>query len=146
MAPAIPVGSVILVLPAAPEQVREGDVIAFRSGGAVIAHRVVRSAAADGEFVTKGDANETEDFNTVPYADLVGKVVFHAPVLGELMTLYASPAGKICALSVAGGGLMFNLLAASLRERQREAARRRRRETQHGGGDETAHSDAGRKK
>ena len=138
MAPAIPVGSVILVSPAAPEQVREGDVIAFRSGGAVIAHRVVRSAAADGEFVTKGDANETEDFNTVPYADLLGKVVIHVPVLGELMSLYASPGGKIYALGVAGCGLLFNLLAGAIRERQREALRRRmRREMKNSSGNES---------
>ena len=138
MAPAIPTGSLILVSPAAPELIREGDVIAFQSGGAVVTHRVVRNMAAYGEYTTKGDANETEDFNTVPYADLLGKVVIHVPVLGELMSLYASPGGKIYALGVAGCGLLFNLLAGAIRERQREALRRRmRREMKNSSGNES---------
>ena len=43
MEPEIPVGSVIYVKAAAPEEVREGDVIAFWSNGSVVAHRVVKN-------------------------------------------------------------------------------------------------------
>lgn len=72
MEPAIPVGSVLFVEPAAPETVEEGDVIAFRSGGSVVSHRVVRNRVVEGEFITKGDANREEDMNPVKYTELVG--------------------------------------------------------------------------
>ncbi len=122
-APAIPVGSVILTVPAEPESVREGDVIAFASGGTVVTHRVVHNAVVYREFVTKGDANEQEDINNVSYADLIGIVVFHTPVLGALLALYASPVGKLYALGVAGCGVLFNLLAGAMRARKREERR-----------------------
>ncbi len=37
-----------------------------------------------GEFVTKGDANKTEDMNTVPYSNFIGKLVYTIPVLGRI--------------------------------------------------------------
>ena len=123
MAPAIPVGSVILTAPTEPETVREGDVIAFASGGTVVTHRVAHNAVVYREFVTKGDANEQEDVNNVSYDDLIGRVVFHAPVLGALMAVYASPVGKLYALGVAGCGVLFNLLAGAMRARKREERR-----------------------
>ena len=63
MEPGIPVGSAIYVQAVEPEAVEEGDVIAFYSGTSVIAHRVVRNQTVEGEFTTKGDANEQEDMN-----------------------------------------------------------------------------------
>ena len=74
MAPEIPVGSIIYVEPAAPETIAEEEVIAFYSGSTVIAHRVVKNRAGEGEFITKGDANEENDMNPVKYAELVGRV------------------------------------------------------------------------
>ena len=40
MEPEIPVGSVVYVKAARPEEVEAGDVIAFNKGGSVITHRV----------------------------------------------------------------------------------------------------------
>ena len=82
MEPEIPVGSVIYVKAAAPEEVREGDVIAFWSNGSVVAHRVVKNKMVEGSFVTKGDANAREDMNEADYEALIGRVAAHYPVLG----------------------------------------------------------------
>ena len=119
MSPAIPVGSVVFVQEVAPESLVEGDVIAFLSGETVITHRVVENRRIVGEFVTKGDANAGEDMNTVPYGNVVGVVTKHYPLLGHLMSIYTSNVGKLYVLAFAACGLMFNLLAARLRERQR---------------------------
>ena len=120
MEPAIPVGSVVYVKAADPAEIREDDVIAFNSMGTVVTHRVTRNNVVEGEFVTKGDANEAEDLWTVDYDDLIGKVTFHAPVLGSLMEMYTTGIGKIYLLLVAGCGAMLNLLGGKLKERDED--------------------------
>ena len=54
------------------------------------------------------------------YEELIGRVVFHAPVLGELMELYTTGVGKIYLLLFAGCGAMLNLLGGKLREKNEE--------------------------
>ncbi len=121
MEPEIPVGSVIYVDIIDPEEVQEKDVIAFRSNGSVITHRVVQNKLVEGEFVTKGDANAAEDMNTVPYMNLIGRVKYHFPVIGQLMVLYTSNIGKAYVICFAACGAMLNMLAGRLRARSREA-------------------------
>ena len=124
MEPAIPVGSVIYVAPLAPEDVQPGDVIAFEDEGSVIVHRVKENRFAVGQFVTKGDANPTEDFDKVPYAALIGRVERHFPMVGHMMSLYVSNVGKTYVLAFAACGLMFNILASRIRERRKEKLRK----------------------
>ncbi len=116
MEPEIPVGSVVYVKSADPAEIREDDIIAFNERGSVVTHRVKQNRVVEGEFVTKGDANEAEDLWTVDYDDLIGKVSFHAPVLGSLMEMYTTGIGKIYLLLVAGCGAMLNLLGGKLKE------------------------------
>lgn len=125
MAPEIPVGSVVYVERVAPEDVKAGDVIAFWRDGSVVTHRVVENRFVVGEYITKGDANEAEDINPTQYADLVGRVKFHFPMLGQAMTLLASRVGKAYLLCLAACGVMFNILASRIRDRRREAERNR---------------------
>lgn len=122
MEPGIPVGSAVYVAQARPQDIRQGDIIAFRSGGSVITHRVVVNRIVEGEFVTKGDANAAEDMNTVEYSNLIGRVERHIPVIGELMGIYASSVGKAYLLCYAACGAMLNMLAGRLRDRRREKA------------------------
>ena len=117
MEPGIPVGSAIYVQAVEPEIVEEGDVIAFYSGTSVIAHRVVRNQTVEGEFTTKGDANEQEDMNPVRYGELIGRVSCHYPVLGLLLEAYTSTLGKVYLICFAACGAMLNMLAGRLRNR-----------------------------
>lgn len=119
MQPKIPIGSLILVKPVGPETIKEGDVIAFQSEESVITHRVVTNKVVEGKFTTKGDANAGEDMNDVPYAAVIGKVTFHCPLLGEMLWIYTSTAGKAYAVCFAACGAMFNILAGRMRERAR---------------------------
>lgn len=120
MEPAIPMGSVIYVASAIPEEVEEGEVIAFWSGESVIAHRVVENRFVVGDFVTRGDANAREDMNAVPYSDLIGVVAYHIPFIGKALAMYASRFGKLYVLLVAVYGVIFNLLSRVIRARRRE--------------------------
>ena len=79
MEPAIPTGSLVYIHETPPEDVAQEEVIAFygaRDSASIITHRVVENRVLMGEFVTKGDANQTEDMNPVPYGNFIGKVVY----------------------------------------------------------------------
>jgi signal peptidase len=62
-----------------------GDVVTFQiSGENVVTHRIVSLDETAQTFVTKGDANDSED-PPVPYGNLVGTAVFHIPLLGYVL-------------------------------------------------------------
>ena len=119
MEPEIPVGSAIYVEAVPPEEVQEGDGIAFWSNDSVIAHRVLRNKLVEGTFTTKGDANAEEDMNDIEYAALIGRVAAHYPMLGQMMVLYTSSVGKVYVVCFAACGCMFHILAGRLRERRK---------------------------
>ncbi|MCI9338390.1 MAG: signal peptidase I [Lachnospiraceae bacterium] len=107
MEPAIPVGSALYVEPAEPEDVEAGDVIAFFERGAVITHRVVENHVVEGEFITKGDANEENDLAPVAYENLIGRMARAVPVLGSILAVCSGTKGKIyLACGVAGAVLL----------------------------------------
>lgn len=118
MEPEIPVGSVLYVKPVDPESVEQDEIIAFQDVDEVVAHRVVKNRKGFGEFVTKGDANNTEDREPIPYDAVVGRVELHLPVFGMAMALYSSVMGKIYLLLTAGCGLMLCMLANRLEDEQ----------------------------
>ncbi len=117
--PQIPIGSAIYVKETKPEEIKEGDVIAFWSKDTVVAHRVIENQVVEGRFRTKGDANAGEDMNAVEYDALVGGVAAHYPYIGGLMAVYATNAGKAYAVCFAACGAMFLVLAGRIRERSR---------------------------
>ena len=97
MEPEIPVGSLVFVHDAAPEDMVEGDVIAFYGAvdsSAVITHRVLSNSITMGQFITKGDANEEQDVNPVPYDNFIGKVVYTFPSIGTAAETLAGPVGR----------------------------------------------------
>ena len=111
MEPAIHLGSLMYVQPGEPSDVAEGEVIAFMRDDAVVAHRVVYNRSSIGEFVTKGDANNVEDPDPVPYDAYIGQVTKTVPMLGQFMSIYASTTGKIYLLLTAACGVMLHILA-----------------------------------
>lgn len=78
MYPEIQSGDLIICHTKEPEQIKEGDIIAFfdpaGNGTSVVTHRVVEVTEENGSlaFRTKGDANNTEDTALVPAENLVG--------------------------------------------------------------------------
>lgn len=117
MEPEIPVGSVVYVKYAEPEDIAEEEVVAFWSGSSVVVHRVMQNNMEERQFITKGDANAAEDLRAVPYSGLIGRVEYHFPVVGRLMSLYATSVGKIYLFLIAACGVMLNMLAGNLRRR-----------------------------
>ena len=115
MAPAIPKGSMVLVRPTEWGSVNPGDVIAFERNGTVVTHRVAAVHQEEGSFITKGDANEQEDFNPVSFEELIGRVERHVPVLGEVEMQLSTLQGKLYLLVLVVSGLLFRWLAERIR-------------------------------
>lgn len=120
MEPEIPTGSVVYTQTVDPRDVDPGDVIAFNNNGSVVTHRVVQNQYFREEIITKGDANEKEDINPVAYADVLGRVRYHLPVVGRYLMIFSQPIAKVYLLVLAACGLMFNILAGRMRNRQNE--------------------------
>lgn len=103
MEPVIPVGSIVIVKEADADTLEVGDVISYRiSGDTMVTHRVVAIDSENGQLTTKGDANETEDSSPVAFTDIVGKELFHVPLLGYLSIYIKTPLGivGICAVLI----------------------------------------------
>jgi signal peptidase len=119
MEPEIPVGSAIYVSAVEPETLETGDVIVFNTGRSEVpvAHRVVENRRDAGEVVTKGDANEHDDPNPVPYANILGKVRFHLPRIGKALTLLGSVTGKLSLIALALAGTLLSAMSRLIRRR-----------------------------
>ena len=123
MEPELPIGSVVYVQKVAPETVQKDDIIAFSMDNEVVTHRVVENRFVEGEFITKGDANENVDFRNPRYRDLVGVVKYHFPYLGNYLMIYSNQITKVYLMVLAFCGVMFNVLAGRMRAHAEEKFR-----------------------
>ena len=79
MEPEIPTGAVVFTKEGEFSP-KKGDIITFHNGDTVVTHRVVKKEKDI--FITKGDANKTEDPVPAEASQIIGRVVFHLPYLG----------------------------------------------------------------
>lgn len=86
MEPLIPTGG-IAYINTRETDVGINDVVTFyvgeKSDDRLVTHRIVREE--NGEWVTKGDANDTEDMQTVKKDHVIGTYVYTIPKIGFLM-------------------------------------------------------------
>ena len=88
MEPEIPTGAVVFTKEGEFSP-KKGDIITFHNGDTVVTHRVVKKEKDI--FITKGDANKTEDPVPAEASQIIGRVVFHLPYLG-----YVIPFAAVC--------------------------------------------------
>ncbi|WP_336001252.1 signal peptidase I [Halorientalis halophila] len=96
MEPDIAPGDVVVV--DASRDVAVGDVITYEKAGASdgdvpVTHRVI--GMQDGEYVTKGDANENADSATVAPENVLGRVVLTIPFIGHVVLWANTPTGYV---------------------------------------------------
>ena len=151
MEPEIPVGSLVLVHGTEPENVVEGDVIAFFAAldsETVITHRVVSNSPAMGEFITKGDANEERDMNPVSYKEFIGRVEAVIPAAGSAAQLLAGPSGRIAAAALLTASVALLLTGRMLEkaaQRGGDEAEKAPEETAEKAVEETTEKETGKK-
>lgn len=111
MEPAYPVGSLIYYKTASFEDIDKNDAITFYiDSDTLVTHRVVIKNEISQTFVTKGDANPTNDADPVEYKNVAGKALeIYLPVIGSV---FASSV-KYIAVAVIGGILLLNIILSN---------------------------------
>ncbi|WP_424017061.1 signal peptidase I [Halorientalis pallida] len=114
MEPDIAPGDVVIVDASAPVGV--GDIVTFSEDSDVpVTHRIV--AEEDGQWVTKGDANENRDARPVPPENVLGKVVLTIPLIGHVVLWANTPVGYVSLVLVPLVLLLGNELLSWARAR-----------------------------
>jgi signal peptidase len=125
MAPTYPVGSLAVVGPVDPSDVRPGMAITFddpAAPGRLVTHRVVGLAAGDAPaFRTRGDANWSDDPFPVPARLVRGRVLWHVPLLGHAVDALRWPTGFALLVVLPGLALAAGEVAALPRRRAARA-------------------------
>ncbi len=95
MRPYLEPGDMIIDKAVSTESIKVGDVITYRDNGSIVTHRVMEIITENGShhFVTRGDANNTEDIKPVRENALIGKVMFKIPYGGYVARFVRSPIG-----------------------------------------------------
>lgn len=96
MEPAIKMGSVVLVKPAADYKI--GDVITFGEISKIktpTTHRIYEIKVQGNQpvYITKGDANNAPDTREIQKRDVIGKVLFSVPYAGYAVDAAKKPLG-----------------------------------------------------
>ena len=85
MSPNINKGDAVVVKKIKKDKdIKEGDILAFKAGEKIIIHRLAKKDKNDkGEtvYITKGDANNSEDNQKLTIGDVSGKVLFRIPYI-----------------------------------------------------------------
>ena len=94
MTPSISVGAMVVAKEVEPETLEVGDIITYSlSGDTLVTHRIIEVNTEEEHVITQGDANEVPDGSPIPYDRIVGKVLFHVPMLGYLTMYIKTPIG-----------------------------------------------------
>lgn len=95
MQPELPVNTLVFVQRVEPSEIKKGDVITFvmNEQGTLATHRVQRVDDVSHTFITRGDANNTDD-PPVIWENVVGKVQFHIPGIGRFFEVVTSSENK----------------------------------------------------
>jgi signal peptidase len=110
MSPAIGTGSVVIVKPL--ELYGVNDVVTFKTENErdvehpqyTTTHRIIRidDRETGSVYITKGDANDGEDYMGVDPSLVVGKVIFHVPFVGYPVSFAKSKEGFILLIIIPG--------------------------------------------
>ena len=112
MEPALHVGSLTYVKSSLPEEIEEGDIITFlisQESSLVATHRVVSINLNDSYFITKGDANESEDA-PIQFNKLIGKTLFSIPYLGYLTVFLKTKQGIVLTIFILTLTILFSII------------------------------------
>lgn len=116
MEPAIPEGSLCFINHNIPyEELHKGQVIAFKTRGMLVTHRIVRFEEEG--IVTKGDANNTEDTERVKKENYIGKNQAVLPYIGRFPLFVMSGTGRPAVVLAFAAFLLTGLLYDRISER-----------------------------
>lgn len=95
MSPEIEPKDVVFVVKTDTAKLKEKDIITFyNSSGKVVTHRI-DSITESGDFITKGDANNTTD-GVIGKNQVIGRVAFTIPSFGKFIEFTKTTTGFLC--------------------------------------------------
>ncbi len=127
MSPEIVRGTLVVARPVVSGAIALNDIIIFRPvyvGENLVCHRVIgMERNSPLQFRTKGDAELKPDPFLVPERNVVGKVIYHVPILGYALLFSQTPVGFLTTLVVPGmavAGMCLQNIRAELFRRKRK--------------------------
>lgn len=124
MAPRYPSGSLAIIEPLDPSDVRPGMTVVFEDPlrrGRLVAHRVVKRLPGESPaWATKGDANAENDPAPVHAPALQGRVRWAVPRLGRLVSSLHGPWGVVLLVGTPLAVLLVTELHALSRRRAQD--------------------------
>ncbi len=123
MVPTLPVGSAVFVRPEAAYAV--GDIITFQHPGDALptTHRIVSATTTQGvvEYITRGDANNANDWQPIAQSDVIGRVWLSVPYLGYVLNFVRTPLGVVIVVMIPAAFVVYEE-SQKMRRRSKEAA------------------------
>lgn len=116
MQPNINVGDMVLVRKSF--NYKKGDIITYKNKNEFITHRIV--GYSNDRYVTKGDANNTNDIYPVKKKDVVGKVIYKFLIIGKVIDYLRYPISWIVIFFV---GLFITFLIPDKEEESEELSK-----------------------
>ncbi len=109
MTPTIKVDSMIIVKESNAKEIVKGDIITYygHNQDSRVTHRVVEIENNGETFITRGDANESNDPLPLEGEKLIGKVVFIIPFLGSIFRFLSTDLGLALLITVAIAWIVF---------------------------------------
>lgn len=109
MTPTIKVNSMIIVKESLPKEIVAGDIITYygHNTSSRVTHRVVDVIEEGKSFITKGDANESEDPMPLDGKKLIGKVVIIIPFVGSVLRFLNTKYGISILITIAIGWIVI---------------------------------------
>jgi signal peptidase len=131
MVPTLKVGSVVFVQKINPKELKEGEIITYRSNedpNISVTHRLVAIEEKNGQkiFKTKGDANNAPDATDILASQITGKVIFHIPFLGFLSVWIKKPLGFISLVILPALLIIFGEILSIKKTIEKEAEKKYR--------------------
>ncbi len=125
----IPVGSLVVSHPVAPDTLEVGDVISFQKpigAPGLDTHRIVSIKSEGGKrfYQTKGDSNPVVDPWVLSFDAIEAhKMAFHVPYVGNALLFARSSVGRILLIGYVCFTLLFSILkGVALAAKQKEEA------------------------
>lgn len=89
MEPELNIGDIVIIKKCNQNELNVGDIISYRSGQAIITHRINNIINKNGslKYETKGDNNNISDRSYVKYDDIEGKLVQKISNVGNIVLL-----------------------------------------------------------
>ncbi len=112
MEPSVPVGTLALVTPIPPNDLKTGDVIAFpepNNPKIIVLHRIVEIQQLGNmtQFRTKGDNNNSADNWLITPSTVKGKMVYGIPGIGYPIKFAQTQVGFIAIIAIPATWLIF---------------------------------------